>query len=272
MNNFKLLTALFAGASLVSAAANPRADANGVCYFNAADSQRLVHIVQEGDNPAPLAEMLEGCQGLVFNQYLEDGLRDMIRLRRHAIFHSLLPRIVPGGGWIQYDLLPYSILAGALGCNNFAIADEMLARGALDVRRVGQPLWIAAEPGVWNLEALRAYIDRHQTRLATLSPSHGDMFEVRTEADARVLIALAQHCQAIAGPQVNIFNPTMFLGALLADNHFLTEEELARLALLLHHEGAELNEMIRQAFAEHPQAYQMFNYWTGEEVKEPGCA
>jgi hypothetical protein len=98
------------------------------------------------------------------------------------------------------------------------------------------------------------------------------MLMVRSEADVRVLVALAQHCYVITGER-DTFSPTLWLSTLIEVNHQMVGDELARAALFLSEEGAELNAATRQRFAErHPEAYQMYHEWTQEQVKEPGCA
>lgn len=271
MHYFKLLVAtLLVGASLANGAANPRADADGACHFDAADGARLVQIIQEGDDPAPLTEILEGCNGLVFNQHAQVGLHEMIRLRRHTIFNFLLPRIeFRVQGFSRAQVL-YGILGLTLGSNSIEIADLLLAQGALSQRRAGSPLWIAGGQGVWSVDELRELIDRHRDHATELSPTAADMSLVETEGDARVLVALAQHCHGITGLQGSASYLTDLLRAVLSYNHHLEGDGLAQIALLLFQEGAELNEKMRERFAEgHPEAYQMFEEWVAEEVKEP---
>jgi hypothetical protein len=93
------------------------------------------------------------------------------------------------------------------------------------------------------------------------------MHRVRSEADVRVLVALAQHCQAISGEQ-DTFGPTQMLRALLVDTGIITEEALARVALLLFKKGAELNDSILELFrAKHPEAYRLFHELLQKDVQ-----
>jgi hypothetical protein len=266
MNYLKLFVALLTSASLVSAATNPRADANGVCYFDDEDGRRLAQIVRQGDDPAPLAEMLEGCQGLGFTPYLDKGLEGMIQIPRNAISRYLLPMIQFRG---PRDFVPYSILRLALGCGNFEIAELMIAQGALNLRRAGLALWTPLGEDA-SLKDLQEFIARHRQQATALSPNCGDMREVRTEAEVGILVALAKQCQVIAGDR-DTFDPTELLRAVLDGNYRLAEDEMARVALLLFHEGAELSGETRMLFAErYSEAYQMFIEWTREQIKDPG--
>lgn len=262
-----IIGVLLVGASLVCATANPRGDADGFCTFNETDGQRLVQIVEEGDNPAPLAEMLEGCQRLVFGRHLQPGLQFMIRLHRHAIFRYLLPLIecrVPGFTRSQFL---GGILGMALGCNSIEIADYLLDQGARVQSGGGRTVWLAAAQGVWNLDDLKGLISRHPEYAVALTPTGADIARAGDEDDVRVLVGLSRHCDALSGQAT--FDATFFMVALLSSDAFIQDEELARMALRLYHEGAELNQTAREWFELHPEAYQLFSEWATEDVKEP---
>jgi hypothetical protein len=85
--------------------------------------------------------------------------------------------------------------------------------------------------------------------------------------DVRILVELTRHCDALSGQET--FDPTNFLLALLSSDALIQAEELARMALLLFQEGAQLNETARERFELHPEAYQLFNELIREEIKEP---
>lgn len=267
MNYFKrLIATLFVASSLVYAAANPRVDVDGDCHFDEADSQRLVQIVIEGDNAAPLAEMLEGCQVLVFAHHLQAGLEDMIRLRRHVIFQYLIPILDFRVAGFTRGQIMGGILGLALGCNSIEIVDFLMDHGAR-VQNDGRPIWLSAGRGVWNLEDLKGLISRHPRYAAALTPTGVDMSQVSNAEDARILVELTRHCDSLTGQET--FDATTFLIALLSSDNFIPHEELARMALMLFQEGAQLNDAARERFELHPEAYQLFNEWIAEDIKEP---
>lgn len=270
MNYFKLILALLAGASFVSAAANPRADANGVCELNAADDQRLEQIVQEDENPAELAEMINGCMALVYNAALETGLYEMVRLRRLALFRYVFPLVDFGnrgrrGGQRNTGL--YELLQYAVRHNSVGIADYLLGRGLQISHMVGGGLWQRAE----NLEVIGPLLAIHPEQAEHLSPTQLDMAAVENEAHARVLVAATRLCDGLRGQHT--FNANEWLRELAFSGVFMEDHDLAAVATYLIREaGAEMNEEIRGYYVERrPAALRLIDEWLEweEEVKTP---
>lgn len=168
MNYFQLLVVLLAGAALVSAAAFPRIDANGGYEFGLADSLRVEQMVQEGDDPAALAEMINGCRSLTYNVHLEVILRQMIFRRRHAIFAFLFPLIDFEARVNRNDFLS-GILVMALCSNSIQIADFVMSQGDIQPDLVeGRPTWRNSGQDAWNERNMR--FSRNPTHLTLGGP------------------------------------------------------------------------------------------------------
>jgi hypothetical protein len=265
MNYFKLIVALLASASFVSAAANPRADADGVCELNLAD---VVQIIENGDNLAQVAEVINGCRNLVYNAVLKTCLFEMIRLREHALFHFVFPFVDFGNRGRRgndrntslYELLQY-----AVSQNNIEIIDYLLGRGLLISHMGGGGLWQTAE----NLEVLRPLLTRHPEQAEYLSPTQMDMATVQNVDHARALVAATHLCDDLRGQHT--FDANEWLAELAVSGIFIEDHELVPIArYLIQEEGAQLNEWIRGIFVDRrPEALRLIE--EGEEpIKDPG--
>lgn len=237
MNYFKLAVALLAGASVASAAAGLRTDSNGDCDFYEAEELRLHQIIQAGDNPAALAAMIKGCRKVFFNAYLESGLTEMIRQHRQALFRFIVPHV-------EFEAWPHTrnellqgFLMQALRSNNFDAADYLAGLEIQVQPRVeGGSAWGACEAGNYNVQGLKDFFTKHRGVAEALSPTHGDMQFVASEADVRALVKVAQHCDNLNGQRS--FNPTRFLVHLLKTNRSMGNAELARAVFRLIQYGA----------------------------------
>lgn len=269
MNYFQLFVVLLAGAALVSAAAFPRIDANGGCEFGLADSLRVEQMVQEGDDPAALAEMINGCRSLTYNVHLEVILRQMIFRRRHAIFAFLFPLIDFEARVNRNDFLS-GILVMALCSNSIQIADFVMSQGDIQPELVeGRPTWRNSGQDAWKLPELLDFFTRHPEYAAVLSPTYAEMLVVRNAESARILVELARHCDNLSG-QHN-FDAARWLGELLTQNPFIAQDDLARVAYHLIQEGAPFDDNTRSWLARYPEALQLIDEWDELEVKYPGC-
>lgn len=264
MNYFKLIVPFLASASLVSAAANPRADANGTCVFTLGDLLRLQDIVEGGDDPAPLAKMVEGCASLRYNSILELWVFDMIRLDRPALFQFVFPLVDFAGDPMRNDHL-YECLQVAMRTNSIAIADYLLGRGLGIEHYAERGLWFDAATSRELLKLLKS----HPEQAAGLSPTRRDMGAVKNVEHARVLVEAAKFCDAVTGR--DNFDATGWLEELVVLGYAMKERDLAEVAhYLIQAEGARLSRADRDRLARRPGVLQWLQEWSEVEVKDPG--
>lgn len=193
MKYFHLFVALLASVSLVSAAAHPDANANGVCTV---DYETVFRLVREGDHPGEVDAAFNDCWtynlefGLIFIQMIEYG-----RLRT---FEACLPQLTFRDDG-QRDYVFSALLRVALRQGNQEMAEILLS----------QRFTIKNEDSYWgrlrwDLEEMTQLIARHPEHFVGLAPSPADFSHLKNPGDGMVLIGLTRYYEETGPGTVDV--------------------------------------------------------------------
>lgn len=271
---FKILVAaLLASASLISAAANPRADANGVCHFSAEDDTVLARLAEEGGDPAPLAEMLDGCTHLEYKEAYRGPLKKNLLLRRPEIFNLFLPLLsFPEAAQKNALFSTLTILAFSKSRKD-AVRYLLDQDFTIDREHAHKIFWVSpTTKGAWSLVELKELVTEHPDKAVDLSPRPKDMYLVESLQEASNLVELARHCEQISNKR--LFDATEALRTVVFStwlNHHVDQQ--AHIAVyLIQKEGAVLDqELLDLLKRNNPELLHMINGWQSTaDMKDPG--
>jgi hypothetical protein len=183
MNYFKLLVALLASASSVSASAHAKAGADEA---SAVDYETVFRLIRDGDHPNEVDAAFHGCWtyirdfGLIFLQMVEYG--------RLGTFEVCLPQL-NFRDEDQRDHVFSALLRVALRQGNREIVEFLLSqRFTLDE----DSNWGRLR---WSLEEMKQLIAGHPEHIVGLAPSPGDFSHLKNVGDGMILIGLTRHYQ-----------------------------------------------------------------------------
>jgi hypothetical protein len=270
MNYFKTIVALLASASLVAVAAYPSSGAHRIRRLDWNEVQELLPIIDECDDPARLArELRPGNSRLQYSWEVTKLMGKIVRERRHALFHYLLPLIDFGEGR-NGDLS--GLLRYALSVNDIEIADFLMGQG-IQVDPSEEAFWkINSRPKEWDLEEMKAFLLRHREEASALAPRAAEMRRVANAAEAEAIIALARYCNQLSN--THDFDSAAFLEQLTsAPYSWRDDPQMAHVFIALMQEGGDLSPDARDLLKGlRPRAYQELQDLNKEDIKEPGCA
>jgi hypothetical protein len=270
MNYFKLTVALLGSTSLVFAAANPRADENGVCHFDYLDELNLESIVKQGDDPAPLETMIQGCRTLSYRKKTEFRLHEMILWHRQAQFRLIFPIVNFEGAESTRNRILCELLRTAFHHHNIEVAEYLMGQPGLTLEPGffdSRVLWATTYGN--NLDEVRQLFQRHPAYIAAFAPDRSDIVRAQNLEEARRLVAFTRVYDDLTDQHT--FEAARWLEELATSGFFLLERDVAEIAnYLIQEEGAPFDQHIRGLLAGRPRVLDWLEDWN-QDVKDPGC-